>query len=176
MSLNDIVLPQSVIAEIYKNNLVEMTGEKKANLLNTAGSTEKNVVPLQYLGKNLKNILVFVNYPDDVFLPEKELEFLSKILVACKLDIGDIAIINTAKQPLNSIEYINGLYPKSIIVFGESLTNIVTYSDTGFFIPVYVKEIEVMTAPELEKFSMPTVESKHLKSKLWLSLQQFFKL
>jgi hypothetical protein len=174
MSFNDIILPASVIADIYKNNLVDIIMEKKSAPVSITAET--GLAPIQFLGKNLRKILVFVNYPEDVFIPEAQLEFLGKILLACKLDLGDIAIINTAKYALNSFDDINTLGPQSILIFGECITNFVTYSEETFFISADIKGINTITCPALEKFYKSTAESKQLKSRLWVSLQQFFKL
>ncbi len=49
----------------------------------------------EYIGENNKYILIIVKDPSQKFLNAKELEFLLKILSAKKLDLKDIAIINT---------------------------------------------------------------------------------
>ena len=51
---------------------------------------------LKYLGGNAKNIAFLVNCPTDVFLPDKHLDWLGKMLTACQLNLGDVAIINIA--------------------------------------------------------------------------------
>lgn len=163
MSFNDIILPKTVIADIYKDNLVEI-------ILNGSKRYIKH-----FLGDNLKNILILVHYPEVKHLPEEHLEFLSKILIACKLHIGDIAIINTAKEQANE-ENISMLSSKSILLFGECVSDILDDEKMDFFMPVYRKGISVMSAPPIDKLFMNTNESKQLKSRLWVSLQQFFKL
>lgn len=163
MSFNDIILPKTVIVDIYKNNLVEI-------ILNGSKRHIKH-----FLGDNLKNILILVHYPEVKHLPEEHLEFLSKILTACKLDIGDSAIINTAKEQAN-VENISMLSSKSILLFGECVSDILDDKKIDFFMPEYRKGISIMSAPAIEKLFMTNNESKQLKSRLWVSLQQFFKL
>ncbi len=176
MSFNGIILPKTAIAEIYKDNLVEIIlMENKQHVKDTVHAIPKPTHTIQYLGKNLKRILILVHYPEVVHLPEEQLEFLSKILIACKLDIGDIAVINTAREQANE-ENLRMLKAESVLLFGECVSNILDDKETDFFLPVYGKGIAIMTAPALEKLFMTTNESKQLKSKLWLSLQQFFKL
>jgi len=176
MSFNDIILPKTVIADIYKDNLVEiiLNGSKR-NVKTAIDDNFKPRYTTHFLGDNLKNILILVHYPEVIHLPEEHLEFLSKILIACKLDIGDIAIINTAKEQANE-ENISMLNSKSILFFGECVSDILDDEKIDFFSPVYRKGISVMSAPAIEKLFMTTNESKQLKSRLWLSLQQFFKL
>ena len=116
-----------------------------------------------------------MNYPDEVFLPDGHLEFLGKILSACKLDIGDIAIVNLAKHELKAIDYIKILNPMSILVFGTDAGSL-GLEEMDVFIPSFHQGISLMNAPALEKLSPETTENKQLKSKLWLSLRQFFNI
>lgn len=176
MSFDQIILPKTVILEMYKDNLVGPIAEDVKKIVDVL----KNVAPpskqtTNFLGKNLKNIVVLVHYPEVVYLPDEPLDFLSKILLACKLDIGDIAIINTARSQANQ-ENINTLHAKSLLIFGECPSNIPGDKKLDFFTPLNKEGLSVMTAPPLEKLYLTTSESKQLKSKLWLSLQQFFNL
>ncbi|MEO5999054.1 MAG: hypothetical protein ABIN89_19930 [Chitinophagaceae bacterium] len=162
MSFANIHLPPSVIVEIYKNCLVEIT--------------KKNTKPIQYLGNNAQKLLVFVSYPGEVFLPGEQLEFLEKILLACKLNLGDIAIINVAKQPWKFEDYIESLVPKSILVFGTDIPISREYPEMIFFTTVYHQGITLMSAPALEKLNEENNESKQLKTRFWHSLKQFFSI
>src|SRR5581483_7571973 len=104
MGLNKIDLPGIVIAELYKNDLLEELssekGDKEKGLKYRRESVGSPSVP--HLGKNLKHITILVHYPSDVYLPEEQLNFLSNILKACGLNIGDIAIVNTAMRAMDA--------------------------------------------------------------------------
>ncbi len=167
MSFSDMILSPADIVEMYKNNLVETITESNKKKGAKGTST-------QYLGKNLKNILVFVNYPEEVYLPAVQLEFLEKILVACKLDVGDIAIVNTAKHQEGVEDQIKMLQPKTILIFDSSAPVLGGNTEMSFFTPYFLDEITVMNAPALEKISEESTESKQLKGKLWTGLRQIF--
>ena len=160
MSFTDIQLPYPVIAEIYKNHLVALTHQNS----------------IQYLGKNFRKILVLVNYNVEVFLPEIQLEFLEKILLACKLNLGDIAIVNTARQARKLDEYIREFDPASILVFGTNDPIDNEFPGMETFKPAKQQGFILMMAPSLEKLNEENPESKQLKAMFWHSLKQFFSI
>ncbi|MGB5028284.1 MAG: hypothetical protein WBO38_07265, partial [Chitinophagaceae bacterium] len=102
MDLNHIKLPATVIADLYKSSLVEREEnltkkEAPASLPKQEirpANTEIEVKSWKSLGNNLKHIMVIVNKTDVIYLPDNELIFLTGILAACKLNIGDVAIFN----------------------------------------------------------------------------------
>src|SRR5687768_12630662 len=81
MSLNNIKLTSHLTADLYKHSLIE--------------PGEKNIAErFRFLGSNKKNILIIVHKPDVPFIEDNELQFLSTVLAACKLNIADIAVLN----------------------------------------------------------------------------------
>jgi hypothetical protein len=160
MSFTDIQLPYPVIAEIYKNHLVALTHQNA----------------IHYLGKNFRKILVLVNNNEEVFLPEIQLEFLEKILSACKLNLGDIAIVNTARQPRNLDEYLREFDPTSILVFGTNVLIDKEFPGLETFKPTNQQGFILMMAPSLEKLNEENTQSKQLKAMFWHSLKQFFRI
>src|SRR5947209_5064906 len=94
MSLNDIQLPAALIQELYEHSLVEMQ-PAPAKSIRPAKQTEK---AWAFLGKNQKGICLLVDYANDVYLPDADLQFLTNILQACKLNLGDVAILNFHKH------------------------------------------------------------------------------
>src|SRR5687767_4210449 len=122
MSLSNIKLPGFVIADLYRNSLIEPEGflprqetqvtaepepvrveqqpvaktpAPEPVVANTTPKTA-DAAPYKILGNNKKYITVVVNCPQDVFVPEADLLFLTKMLDACKLNMADVAIINHA--------------------------------------------------------------------------------
>lgn len=72
-----------------------------------------------YLGDNNKYLLVVVKSPNDEYLNSKELEFLLKILAAKKLELKDIAIINTEKYTTLEFDQLKDYFALSkILTFG----------------------------------------------------------
>lgn len=167
MSLNNIDLPGIVIAELYKNNLLEAS--EKESRKETA--EKKKTTQVQYLGKNGKHITILVHYPSDVYLPEEQLNFLGNVLKACGLNIGDIAIVNTAMRTLDAATILKELETDKLLVFRNMpLLNIPGEP----FTITKLGNIPVLTAPTLETINHDSEDSKLLKSKLWGCLKQMF--
>ena len=92
MDLNTIELPGFIVAGLYKDSLVSGTEKKVIAASAPAG--------YRFLGDNRKKITLIVDSPGDVFLPDRHLSFITKILEACKVNIGDVAIVNHASTPV----------------------------------------------------------------------------
>ena len=117
-----------------------------------------------------------VSEPEVVFLQENSLQFLTKILGACKLNIGDIAIVNIEQFP-TSFELIKKkLLPTICILFDVKATSIAL----PFTIPDYQIQkyggCTFLMAPAIASFDGATNEAKLAKTKLWVSLKTIFNL
>ncbi len=169
MGLNDIRLNSSVAASLYRNTLVEIDSKD-------AVQQPEPLVPVtetawKHLGNNKKNILLVVDYSNVTYLPDEELNFLASILAACKLDLGDVAIVN--RQHYLEHNYKNILdhfTSKTILLFG--------IDPVDFGLPMAFPQFQVQ-AFNNSTFLYSTVleecrKDKLLKSKLWVSLQKIF--
>jgi hypothetical protein len=152
--LNNIQLNATMIASLYQRTLVQLT-ENTSTLPAAAPVTEPDI---RFLGNNMQKVTVLVDNPGHTFLPEDQLAFLTKMLGACKLNIGDVAIVNMANGASLS-EVISFLKPSRLISFGVPVSN------TG------AREIN---APLLNELVVESDHSKALKIKLWASLKQMF--
>ncbi|MEO8405742.1 MAG: hypothetical protein ABI480_14135 [Chitinophagaceae bacterium] len=169
MGLNDIKLPASLTTSFYRTTLVE-TGEYEP--------IEKPIVIEQpapgewkYLGDNKKNILIAVNYPGISHLPDEELIFLTNILAACKLDLGDIAIVNIANTTQASYkDYYSFFKSKIIILFG--------IYPLSFGLPVDFPPFQVQSVAGSTFLHSPSLgecrQDTLIKSKLWVCLRRIF--
>jgi hypothetical protein len=127
-----------------------------------------------FLGDNRKYICIMVKDAGAVYLNETSLNFLSTILGACKLNLGDVAIINYHNAP----QQFNGLKEKLgaqyLILFDVSPTEI----NLPFSIPFYqvqsYNNSQILVAPALEAMQGSDQQAKLEKSKLWLSLKKMF--
>ena len=92
-SLEKIQLPDFILADLYKENLVIL---KEIQVIEKQTAKIKNELPETkwFLGDNKKNICIVVNDLEAVYLNEDLLNFLTTILDACKLNLGDVAILN----------------------------------------------------------------------------------
>lgn len=182
MDLNNIQLPASVVADLYTSSLID-TGEIKpaerpaiekraivtpaANSLPEAGPTWK------WLGENRKNILVVVNHHDAVYLPDKELQFLTNMLTACKLSLADVAIVNLEHQPHKQYKEITSQFNSKVALLFD-------VEPAAFGLPINFPFYQIqpfancsfLYAPSLTTLENDKVE----KSKLWVILRRLFNL
>ena len=128
MSLENIKLPDFLIVDLYKNSLVELEnvqGVKKTvdiksepkipSVAQPAVATERKSI--KFLGENKKNITVVVKEIKSAFINDTDLTFLTNILKACNLNLGDIAIVNTAEQKASYNELKDELGSTVILLF-----------------------------------------------------------
>ena len=128
----------------------------------------------KFLGKNGKKITILVQSPTVPFLPDNQLSFLTKILEACRMNIGDVAIVNTATASVNIATLKQQLQPTAILLFG--------LEPTAIKLPINFPEFKVqpydscsyLSAPPLTRLVAQSEESKLLKSKLWVCLKTLF--
>jgi len=179
MPLNNVRLDPGLLAELYKNSLVEIddphtTGVKKSNLYNSTKETEKKqgaADEWKYLGDYKKNILLVVNYQESVHLPDAQLNFITSFLAACKLNLGDVAILNIDKAPFR-------FYKEVQTRFNSKVTVLFGLSPAEFSMPVNFPEFQVqafnnctfLTTPPLGQLETDNL----LKSKLWVCLRRVF--
>jgi len=172
MSLKKITLPEILLADLYKNVLVlneEFDGEKKSD-----GPRESETAGIKFLGNNLKNIFILVRHPSDVFLPERHLEFLTKILLACKLNIGDVAIINEGQEGLNINRLRKQLIANQVILFGIEPTQIKLPLNFPQFKLQSYANCTYLYVPSLDELNNDSEEGKLSKTKLWVCLKTMF--
>jgi hypothetical protein len=171
MSLNNLILPDLLLTSLYKNNLIEIKDRDKNN------GPEKiadQLPAVQFLGKHLQQITVFVHYSEEVYLPEVQLNFLANILKACNLNIADIAIVNLANQRVTADGVHSLLKSKKMIFFEVDPSLLAINADIPPFSVKQYGEMLILRAPALEKLNQGNEEGKLLKSKLWLCLKELF--
>ena len=158
MGINHVRLSAELIAVLYPETLV----------------VEESVYP--YLGKNLNSISFLVNYPDDEFIPEDQLAFLQKILIACKLNLEDIALINTNRTHVELQVLKNIFHPRIIFLWGAvpALAGLNQHlPDMSISTWENIRILPVMQAVLMSRDNPAGLE---LKRKLWISLKKLFNL
>lgn len=129
-----------------------------------------------FLGNNGKKITILVCEPDAVHLNEEHLYFLTKILGACQLNIGDVAIVNTLQQSVTINEINKALNPEVCILFGVEPENI----QLPFTVPYYQVQqfgsTRFLLAPAFTAFNEEAADAKLEKTRLWVSLKKIFNL
>lgn len=190
MSLNDIQLSSAQLADWYGRHLVAGSGNEApgtrpagppavAEIPPAATPATHNPAPpaaakpLQWLGKNQKNIAILVNYPKEAYLPGDELNFLASILQACRLNLGDVAIVNHAHFPLAPAALAEQLQSRYLLLFGVPVAE-PALQQLAPFTPLQQNGCSIVQAPPLDQLNNNSPEGKQLKMKLWVCLKQLF--
>ena len=168
MSLNQIQITNQLIADLYKTSLVEMA-DKPAPLVSSVSEQAQ----WKFLGENKKNILIIVNYQNAVYLPDKDLSFLTKLLMACSLNLGDVAVINIHNYPgLNFNDPVSNFQCKNVFLFGVGPETI--------GMPVLFPHFQIQNFKNCAYLFTPALQElesdKLLKSKFWVCLKKIFNL
>lgn len=166
---SNIQLSTDVLRELYKGHLV--TDSEVASAIPKAPPE-----PIRYLGKNKGNIVVLVKYADTPFLPEEQLEFLSKMLGACKKNLADVAIANYGAQPMEFEQIKQELAPKQLLLFGVEPGEIDLPVNFPSFKLQAFDGCTLLKAYALHDMNHDGPESKNLKGQLWNCLKQMFGL
>ena len=172
MSLQDLKLPTSLITELYAKVLID-PGPGVAKQSETKKPADKHI---PVLGGNAKRICIVVADSSHAFMNDEELSWLQKMLQACKLTLGDVAIVNTLSQKTTIATIKKELSPVKMLLLGASSSEL----ELPFnFPPFKLQEHDKCTylyAPSAKELNQETKEAKVLKSKLWVSLQQLFEV
>ncbi len=167
-------LPAFMIADLYKNNLVITENEVVTREKPDPESLKTDPGRQWFLGSNLRKTTLLVNEPNAVYLDDDSLQFLSAILNACKLNLGDVAIVNLAQTTADYTLLKQSLQPANLILFGVTAQDI----QLPFTIPHYqlqaYDKCQLLLCPPLTTMLGNTQEAKLEKSKLWLSLKKMF--
>lgn len=186
-----IQLPDFLLVDLFKNNLVlyddRMSVKKVVATENEKPITASLTIPLipirkqeivtpkkWFLGDNKKQILILVKDIEAVYLRDEWLQFLTNILGACKLNIGDVAIVNYANNPINFTALNEQLNPQFYLLFDVASQDI----QLPFTVPNYQLQkfgnATFLLAPSLALMQGTTEAVKMEKSRLWLSLKKLF--
>ncbi len=166
MSLKKLYLPPMVIADLYKDLLIEWKPEGLE-------TEETGNGKFRWLGENLKRITILVNQRDTAILTDRCYNFLVDILQACRLNMSDIALANLHQIPEKNYIAINHILdPEIVLLLGVEQQDIGLPIQFPFFQVQRFNNITYLSAPGLELLE----QDKALKSRLWTSLKTIFSL
>ncbi len=152
--------------------VIPTTITSKPPVINKPAETPKQ----WFLGNNGKQITVMVKEDSVPYINDKHLQFLSNVLSACKLNLGDIALVNYNNFPLGFEELKTKSNPKIVLVFDLSPKEL----KLPFTIPIYqvqdYAQCRFLFAPSLTKMEGDQADAKAEKTKLWNSLKILFGL
>jgi len=172
MNLQELKLPAALIADLYANVLIDPgTIDTKPK-----DNKKENEKSLSILGGNARRITIVVADSSHAFMADEELSWLQKMLQACKLTLGDVAIVNILAQKTTITLIKKELSPLKMLLLGVNPGDL----ELAFnFPPFKLQEHDKCTylfAPSPKDLNQETKEAKLLKSKLWVSLQQLFEV
>ncbi len=169
MSFKNLQLPDLLIAELYKDVLVE-TNEVSTSIKKLQKASEHK----WFLGENKKHVVIAVKDDEALYLRDEWLQFLSSILLACKLNLGDVAIVNYSRNKFSYLELNEKLSPEYLLLLDVTAKEIqLPFTVPNHQIQKY-NQCSFLLTPSLQTMQGNTQEAKLEKSKLWLSLKKMF--
>ncbi|MBV9963903.1 MAG: hypothetical protein JO072_16790 [Parafilimonas sp.] len=174
-------LPDFVLSDLFSNYLV-FTGENLPVASSRSKATIEKIaeeIPKpkkNYLGNYERKIVVLVSDAENIYLSDHNLNFLTGILNACKLNLAHIALINFTNNTLNFSNLKKNLQPEYLILFGLTALQIaLPFTMPDYQVQEYNK-CKILIAPSLNELNQQTTAAKTEKTKLWKSLQKIFDL
>ncbi|MBI2729703.1 MAG: hypothetical protein HYX40_02955 [Sphingobacteriales bacterium] len=167
MSFDDIQFPPVFLTDLYKNSLVQLD-ESPA----TIPVKQENNATIKFLGENKKSILILVQDPASPFLNETSFNLLLNILTACKLNMGDVALINNSKLSAELSEVLKKLSAKTVLLFGIEAREMNLPIDFPHYQVQKHGSITYLSSNDFEGLEA----DKQQKGKLWLCLKKIFDL
>jgi hypothetical protein len=174
MSLSEIRFTPSLLVDLYKDSLVSIQEGKQSKSAKKSAQTEQP--PRKFLGKNLRNILIVVNKESAIFLPDDELNLLTKMLSACNLTLADVAIVNVAGSNVSVEQLVVEFEPARMLLLGSTFHGeFSNLANTEYLVQQH-KDYSYFFAPDLKDMLGETASARSIKTKLWGALKQMFAL
>jgi hypothetical protein len=175
MGIDNIQLSPALIATLYPESLVDaiegVTG-RPPKPVSVQSLDPFTVYP--FLGGNLRSVSFLVAYPDHDFIPDEQLYFLRRMLGACKLNLEDVAIVNTSRTLVQLDILKKQLKPTTIFLWGVLPSSIGIKADLPEFAISDVDGISVVAVQSPDLMSGESSAGIELKKRLWSCLQKLF--
>lgn len=186
-SFKNIKLPDFVITDLYTMPLIPDLA-KVETLTQTSEPVKDGMLPempvanaptlepaaYRFLGKNQRRVSVIARYADDPYIPEDHLQFLIKILSACKLNLGDVAILNDSVANIEIARLKTQLQPAFILMFDIEPTEIGLPISFPLLKPQSYDGAQFLCIPPISAMMEENETAKGLKKQLWESLKKIF--
>jgi hypothetical protein len=183
MSLDNIQLPEVVVAGLYKKTLVQIKSAQhtvdvpinKVIDSTTVVVQEKATnagVSMKYLGKNQKGIVIVVQEASVIYLTDAQMDFLIKVIAACQLSLDDCAVVNLAHQPADYLTLETQLNASVVLMLGVSPQQVnLPLAFPAYQVQAYRNARYVHSEPV--NVLMASIEEKR---KFWGTLKMVFNL
>ncbi len=161
MSLNNITLSTRLLVDLFPNVLIEQY----------ATHVPEKPYP-DYIEMNKKHILILFSKDETNILSEFELNFLNNVLMACRISLADVAILNWPKVEMNYNKILETLEPATILLFN--------IDPISFGLPINFPPFKIQAHNKKTYLHAPSLleieNNVDLKKKLWASLKLLFSL
>ena len=159
MGLNHLHLSPAVLSRLYPSSLINIGNTDINHPVAPSKESTKAKIETEkptgqawkFLGSNQQKILIVVNYSDAVHLPDEELSFLTNMLAACKLSLGDVAIVNRNN-------YKDVLYKELLTHFQSKIVFLFGVEPAGFGLPVSFPHFQVQSLANSTFLYTPALE------------------
>ncbi|HEY6978954.1 MAG TPA: hypothetical protein VH396_21815 [Chitinophagaceae bacterium] len=179
----NIQLPDFVLAGLYKDSIVlaaekiAQPGKIQEQITNKKIKDDRDEKPLikkWFLGDNRKNITILLKDASSVHINDEWLHTLTKLLAACKLNIGDTAIVNHLQQTKTFNELKESLQPQFVFMFDVTTQDIqLPFTFPHYQIQKY-SNCTFMTVPVVTLTNDNSEFVKIEKRKLWEKMKLIF--
>lgn len=176
MSLDTIKLTSYLCQSMFTKSLVAKDADpEKSETIPGFTNPKKNpeTSNIKSLGKNRQQTVFVVNDKENLFLADEDMKLLTDLLMACKLSMLDIALINFYSNPdLNFGLLCRSFQAKKVLAFGISGKELGLSFEVASFEIKNVDDQIFMSSPSLAKLR----QDISLKKQLWASLKTIFQL
>lgn len=172
MDLNQVKLTPNLLGTLYQQVLV-IEKNQPVETLSPNNESNNTLSQLRSLGRHQKSILIVVNIADSPFLKDEELNYLTRILNACKLTLEDVALVNIASLTSVSYKDLQSQYPsEKVLCFGVTPEMLELPLDFPNYQLQRSGNSTYLHAPSLGSLEPQEQERR----KLWASLQKLFSI
>lgn len=163
MSLKALEIDPFLLAGLYPRTLVQPAVKSRP-----AAVAAPAVIPS--LGNNSRKILLVISNGQAAYLDDSAFELLGNLLGACRLTMDHVALVNTARGPVDSASLFTQFSPEKIILFGDPLDELSVGHEKNK--PWKEAGRGLLLTDSLEDMQREV----QLKVPFWKALQKFFNL
>lgn len=165
MSFDKFQLAENIVSELYKDSVFILEDSQAIQ-----PSLETDAY--KHLGGYGKNTLILVTDTQNTWLSDTDMNLLTAILNACKMNMNDIAIANVQKlQHLTIDAYVDSMNPAKLLIFGSINSPFFPEQMEHFSISQH-KQMKWLKSPALSVLS----QQPDFKKALWQSLKTMFEI